>query len=251
MVGSEDKVLLTVVTITFNDLDGLKKTEQSIASQTDQGFEWIVIDGSSNGNTADYLGENERIDNYISERDRGIYDAMRKGWRLAAGDYVLFLNSGDYFNSDEVTKRLNAELGKFDVYFYSTYLTGSGRRYLRSARAIESARYSVPAVQQSTVYRKSVLSTIEWPETYKICGDYSIAAQLLARNSTSNSSSFVVSCFEIGGVSTTRFFALAFEAMDIQRRYLKIPLLLMIIYFARRLSMGLVVRIVHAVRISG
>jgi len=84
------KNTLTVVTVTYNDLSGLKLTANSVELQVSQGFEWIVIDAGSNDGTQEFLRENKRIDKFISENDSGIYDGMRKGLGISSGAHVIF-----------------------------------------------------------------------------------------------------------------------------------------------------------------
>ena len=87
---------LSIITVCLNDRIGFDRTAKSIALQSDQDFEWIVVDGNSTDGTADlFEGYSDRINHLISEPDDGIYDAMNKGIVLASGKYCLFLNAGD------------------------------------------------------------------------------------------------------------------------------------------------------------
>lgn len=92
---------LSIITICYNNLEGLKRTYQSVVDQTARkDFEWIVIDGASTDGTPVWLHEHDsEIDKWLSEPDTGIYNAMNKGIRMASGEYCLFLNSGDYLCS--------------------------------------------------------------------------------------------------------------------------------------------------------
>ena len=103
---------VSIVTVVRNDLLGLTKTGQSLASQTLHDLEWIVIDGASTGAnqvTKDLLTPSPAI--FVSEPDAGIYDAMNKGWKLASGEWIMFLNAGDTLCQDrtleDVIPRLN------------------------------------------------------------------------------------------------------------------------------------------------
>ena len=100
---------LTIITINRNNAEGLEKTMQSVSGQTFSDFEYIVVDGASTDNSLDVIRRHadsfgERI-KWVSEPDDGIYNAMNKGIRMATGDYVQFLNSGDYLATDDVTAR--------------------------------------------------------------------------------------------------------------------------------------------------
>jgi len=88
---------ISIITINYNNKIGLAKTFESIQSQTCKEFEYIVIDGGSVDGSFDLIENNKSIINYsISESDTGIFNAMNKGIRVATGDYLLFLNSGDW-----------------------------------------------------------------------------------------------------------------------------------------------------------
>jgi glycosyltransferase involved in cell wall biosynthesis len=92
----------SIITINFNNLAGLKKTVESVVKQRLVDFEYIVIDGGSSDGSKEFIETHSSEINYwISEMDSGVYHAMNKGVKVARGEYVLFLNSGDYFFSEE------------------------------------------------------------------------------------------------------------------------------------------------------
>lgn len=104
---------LSIITITYNNLVGLRKTADSVQEQTVSDFEWIIIDGASTDGTKEYLAAMAaklQITNcklqIISEPDRGIYNAMNKGIRLAQGEYIQILNAGDCLAATDVTERM-------------------------------------------------------------------------------------------------------------------------------------------------
>lgn len=98
-------MFLSVVTVAFRNYEGVVKTWRSLrnlARDPGLSFEWIVVDGGSEDGTREFLQKRHGEFNlrFISEKDRGIYDAMNKGIALAQGRYTLFLNSGDAFHDD-------------------------------------------------------------------------------------------------------------------------------------------------------
>lgn len=94
---------LSIITINYNNVEGLKKTIQSVVSQTFRDFEWIVIDGGSTDGSKDLIEQYASHFSYwVSEPDNGIYNAMNKGIKVATGDYCLFLNSGDSLCDDSI-----------------------------------------------------------------------------------------------------------------------------------------------------
>ena len=99
---------ISIITICYNE-PYLEKTCESIANQTWQDFEWIVVDGGSNQETLDKFEKyKNRIDKFVSEPDNEIYDACNKGINLATGEYLIFMNAGDSFYSTEVLNNIFA-----------------------------------------------------------------------------------------------------------------------------------------------
>ncbi len=97
---------LSIITVNRNNDTGLKKTIDSVISQTYNDFEFIIIDGASTDSSAELIRKySSYLSYWISEPDNGTYHAMNKGIRVSAGDYCLFLNSGDYLLDDKVLER--------------------------------------------------------------------------------------------------------------------------------------------------
>ncbi len=109
-------MIVSIITINRNNAHGLKKTMQSVLSQTVKDIQYVVVDGASTDGSigviqkyAESFGDELK---WISEPDKGIYNAMNKGIRMASGQYVQFLNSGDCLAFDDVTERMLEELKK-------------------------------------------------------------------------------------------------------------------------------------------
>ena len=93
---------LSVITICYNEKH-IERTCESIINQTNQDFEWVVIDGGSTDKTLDILNKyKKRINVFVSEPDKGVYNAMNKGINLAKGEYLNFMNGGDEFADNDV-----------------------------------------------------------------------------------------------------------------------------------------------------
>ena len=106
---------LSIITINRNNASGLEKTLKSVSSQTCKDFEHIIVDGASTDNSVDVIKKHEtslstlktsHSTKWISEPDKGIYNAMNKGIRMASGDYIQILNSGDCLANDSVVERM-------------------------------------------------------------------------------------------------------------------------------------------------
>lgn len=104
---------ISIITATYNSLNSLPTALDSILSQTYDDIEWIVVDGQSTDGTIDYIKANEKLINqWASEPDQGIYDALNKGIAMATGDVIGLLHSDDLFNSEYTIAQI-AELFKY------------------------------------------------------------------------------------------------------------------------------------------
>ena len=110
---------ISIITATYNSSGTLRSTLESVLSQTFTDFEHLIVDGASKDNTADIVKEyapryGERL-RYISEPDKGIYDAMDKGIALATGDVVGFLNSDDFYTAKDVLEKVAQAMKQPDL----------------------------------------------------------------------------------------------------------------------------------------
>lgn len=104
-------MLISIVTVNYNNLEGLKRTVASVFGQTYVEKEMIVIDGGSSDGSSEYIYSQFSSFAYaVSERDSGIYNAMNKGIKHASGEYVIFMNSGDVFFNTEVLSDVFSEM---------------------------------------------------------------------------------------------------------------------------------------------
>ena len=128
----------SVITVCRNAQAVIEDTIQSVISQTYHHVEYIVIDGASNDRTMSIVNRyRERISVVVSEPDRGLYDAMNKGIRLATGDYLCFLNAGDSFHEDDTLLRMAHSIHEPqlpDVLYGETELVDREGHFLRMRR---------------------------------------------------------------------------------------------------------------------
>ena len=98
---------ISIVTISYNIVSSIEKTILSVISQTYSNIEYIVIDGGSTDGTVDIIKKySNKISYWVSERDKGIYDAMNKGIEAATGDWINFMNAGDLFFHNNVISEI-------------------------------------------------------------------------------------------------------------------------------------------------
>ena len=117
--------MISIITVNYNNNVGLKKTIESVINQTCNYFEYIVIDGGSTDGSEQIIKDfNDNISYWISEKDSGIYQAMNKGIRKAKGDFLLFLNSGDYLSNSNVINEvaLHLSTNSKNAVYYGNYI---------------------------------------------------------------------------------------------------------------------------------
>ena len=135
-------MVLSIITINRNNAKGLEKTMQSVASQTFREIEYIVIDGASTDESVEVIKSQEleiALLRWVSEPDKGIYNAMNKGLRLATGDYIQILNSGDVLVDEHVVERMLAALKEKN---YPEILYGNMMKAFPDGRLIRDRGYA-------------------------------------------------------------------------------------------------------------
>lgn len=109
-------IRFSIITINYNNAIGLEKTIQSVISQNYSALEYILIDGNSSDGSKEILKKYESTVNHIvSEKDKGIYDAQNKGIKIATGDFLVFLNSGDCFTNNNVLKNVAESIANKNI----------------------------------------------------------------------------------------------------------------------------------------
>lgn len=159
---------------------------QSVIGQTYKDVEYIIVDGGSDDGTMEIVKEFEpRFEGrlrWVSERDRGIYDAMNKGIRMATGDVVGILNSDDFFAADDILEKVNAEFETYDdidgvygdvIYVDNKDVTKIVRRYSSAKFTRKKIIYGMMPAHPSFYAKKSCFEKYGYYNIdYKITADY-------------------------------------------------------------------------------
>lgn len=129
----------SVITVCYNAQATIEDTIQSVIAQTYHHVEYIIVDGASKDRTLSIINRyRDRIATVVSEPDKGLYDAMNKGLRLATGDYVCFLNAGDSFHEDDTLQQMVHTLRELtelpDVLYGETELVDAEGHFVRMRR---------------------------------------------------------------------------------------------------------------------
>lgn len=118
---------LSIITVNYNNREGLLRTAESVVRQTFDDFEWLVVDGGSTDGSQEVISQYaSRITWSVSEPDGGIYEAMNKGLDKATGEYVQFLNSGDSFIDQDVLTTVFSDEGLADVNYGDQWCSQDG-----------------------------------------------------------------------------------------------------------------------------
>lgn len=210
--GSPD---VTVITVVFNALNGagedaLKACLDSVQNQTDIKIEHLIVDGASNDGTTEYIS---RYDNrnhpivFISEPDKGIYDAMNKGIDLATGDYSIFLNSDDFFHNPigmrESVKRLRETGCDFSYAPVIVVKNGNVFDALHSHADGRLIFCSMPFSHQSMVSKTSSLRKVHGYDnrSYRSSADYDMILRMVFAGCTACYVDCTFATFRVGGFS--------------------------------------------------
>lgn len=197
--------LISVVTICYNAKNDLEKTILSVLSQTYQDIEYIIIDGGSTDGTVDIIHKySERLFYWISEPDKGIYDAMNKGMDRATGSWINFMNAGDTFCDNEIIKNIFGynDLSDYSVIYGDCYVSKLNQLQYLKASSMKKVHVQMPFCHQSSFIRKTRL---RFSIDLKIAADYQMIYEYYRMNGIS---SFLyiskpISVFDATGISTT------------------------------------------------
>jgi glycosyltransferase involved in cell wall biosynthesis len=169
-------ILLTIITINYNNVQGLKKTIDSVKSQNYSPIEYIIIDGGSNDGSKELIEANVKLfDNWISEKDNGIYHAMNKGIKKATGEYLLFLNSGDYFNSSDSLEELFADCHHEDIIYGDLLMYSNSGTWLKKHPSILNFEYFLNDClpHSASLIKRNLFDRVGlYNEHYKILSDW-------------------------------------------------------------------------------
>ena len=155
--SKENIPLITIVTVVYNGEKTLEGTILSVINQTYTNVEYIIVDGASTDGTLDIIRKyDDRIDCWISEPDKGIYDAMNKGIDLATGEWINFMNAGDSFHSQTVLQDIfKADFDKsVGVLYGNTYKIYPEFSKIETPPKINHMKKSLPFCHQSSFVKR-------------------------------------------------------------------------------------------------
>ena len=192
---------LSIITINYNNRDGLQKTVNSIRD-----FEWIVIDGGSTDGSKELIEKYaDHFSYWVSEPDKGIYHAMNKGIEVAKGDYLQFVNSGDWLFDDTVLERCLAHDIDADVLYGDSMFVFEDHteRYCYPSPLKFKDLYCGFLGHASSFIKARLLKMEKYNENYRIVSDWEFWIKLALHNGKFYHLDDCVSYFNTEGISST------------------------------------------------
>ena len=198
---------ITIITINFNNAIGLKKTIKSVIAQNYSDLEYIVVDGGSKDESVKIIKEYESVINiWLSEGDNGVYHAMNKGIQMATGDYILFLNSGDYFFSSDILNNYQHHIKEKDLIAFDIKMIGLGHNYIHKHpdELSFSFLFEETFAHQSIFIKRKLFDKVGlYDEALKIVADWKFFIHAAVLGSTYKCVHEVLTEFSFGGLSST------------------------------------------------
>jgi glycosyltransferase involved in cell wall biosynthesis len=209
--------LLTVATVVQNSESNLEETIKSVLGQTYDGFEYIIIDGMSSDGTIDIIKKYDCfLDRWVSEQDDGPYQAMAKAVKLARGDYIIFMNAGDWFASPQVIERIFANLSEKPDIVYGDHIwlkNGAPQFHkslpfsaiialLRQGKNSTAHWYHGLPNHQSTFIKTALLRKRPYDTKYHIAADYDFLFDTACKGGRFLQVDLLISVYQAGGMSS-------------------------------------------------
>lgn len=203
--------MISVITVNRNNAHGLQLTMQSVLSQTYVDIEYIVVDGASTDNSVEVIegfASDMRL-RWISEKDNGIYHAMNKGIRMANGKYLIFMNSGDEFYSNDVLKDVLVDINSIpaDIYYGDVNLCYSNRCVVKTYpdKISKSFLYQNSLCHQTMFLKKDLFEKVGlYNENLRIIADWEWTIKaILKEKQTYKHLSTIVANYKMDGISYT------------------------------------------------
>lgn len=213
--------LISIVTVCLNAVGHIEKCINSVINQTYTNIEYIVIDGGSTDGTLDIIKKYEdRITHWISERDRGIYDAMNKGISMCKGVFVGLLSSDDYYAGDAVQKiveTINSD-NSVDVIHGNHISTCTSSNF--NAKYVDGDLLKHMTMSHPTCFiRADVYKIYKYDISYKIAADYDLLIKLMKVGKKFKDIDHVITYVSPYGVSSQPSMSTVIEKFNIRLKY--------------------------------
>lgn len=199
------QIEFTIVTVTFNCEDSIEKTMKSVFCQTYTQYEYIIIDGKSTDRTTEIIRKYaDKLTTFVSEKDRGIYDAMNKGAALARGKWILFLNSGDVLADASVLEKVaqRTAITTSDIIYGDIFVRKHGNLIIREASE-PTNKHRMYFCHQSAFTRTVLIKTNPFDLRFKLSADFYFFKQCYYQNFRFEHLSLPLVIYDLTGISNT------------------------------------------------
>lgn len=216
---------ISVITISFNDRDGLLRTLEHVQCQLCHDYEYIVIDGASTDGSVELIEQYADIITYgISEKDNGPFDAMNKGIAKASGDYCIFMNSGDSFYDENVIGNFIGINPTADIYtgIAAEHIRGKIHNWSPPEDCDLSMRffYRHAISHQASFIKTSLMKEMMYDTQYRIVADWKFFVEvLMIKNVSYCTLPFIVANYMDGGISRDEEKAFAEREIALERLF--------------------------------
>jgi len=218
---------IAIVTIVRNDPEGLKETIQSLKSQAHQPDEFIVIDGASTDEkTLEVIKSHQDfITSWVSESDRGIYDAMNKGVRMAQSEWINFMNAGDrFYNENSLSSLFQGITDEASMIYGNSYfepLPGKDKPvFWQSQKQKKNFWKKMPFSHQSLLAKKSLLEKFPFSLKNRIVSDFEFIIKSTADGAAAVYVDAPVVLIERGGISHQKIILRTWERFKVVMKYM-------------------------------
>lgn len=216
---------LSVITVVYNNVKHIERTLKSVINQTYSDIEFIVIDGASTDGTLNTIEKyRSDIDILISEPDKGIYDAMNKGLKIASGEYVIFMNSGDEFYGNTTVEQVFKTSAFADIYYGETEmldenLVNQGRRRHKAPQQLQlkSFQFGMSVSHQAIIIKKSIVKNYD--SKYQLSADIDWILDAITKAQKIVNTQLVIAKYLMGGMSKKRHLQSLKERYQIFKNY--------------------------------
>lgn len=212
------------MTVTYNAAGVIRETLESVVKQTYPNIEYILIDGGSQDGTQDIIKEyQEYIACFRSEPDNGTYDAMNKAIDIATGEWIIFINAGDFLLNEEIIARVFANpVPENYAFIYGDYIWKGDKYEMRIAcRSLAKMWQRICFSHQSLFARTRLMKEKKFDLRYKIVSDYNFYFSCYMEGAEFLMVDFPISVFRAGGLSDINFMARTYERWRVVTRYKK------------------------------
>ncbi len=185
-------MLFSIITINYNNIEGLRQTCDSVLCQTSKDFEWIIVDGGSKDGSKEFIEEvagslkgTLMLTFWCSEPDKGIYNAMNKGIEHSQGDYLIFLNSGDMFYDKNVLDNINCIGISSDIFIGEVVEKDNCNKLFNHYNPEEGILLHLlrmSLAHQGTFFKRSLFQRFRYDETLSIVSDWKLFLETLVFN---------------------------------------------------------------------